>query len=134
MNHARKMRCALVLTSALLVSGCGGMVQTYEGPKRPAREVAVLKTNVGQLTFDTVWVDVVDDNKLIRAYSELEISPGRHSLRVQLTSGFLKASRIMAFEARAGHAYRVKGVIGVKGTLAWIEDDLSGELVAGEAP
>jgi hypothetical protein len=122
------------MVHALLVAGCGGMIQTYEGPKKAAQEIAVLRTNVGQLTFDTVWVDVVDDKKLIAAHSELEVSPGQHTLRVQLSSGFLKSSRVVVFDAKAGRTYRVKGVIGLRRTIAWIEEDISGDFVAGEKP
>jgi hypothetical protein len=132
MSPARKVLHAFALLSALLVSGCGGIVQTYEGPKKSSHEIAILKTNVGELTFDTAWVDQVDDKTLVRAYTELEVAPGRHSLRVQLSSGIIKANTSISFEAKAGRTYRVKGIIRRNGPIAWIEDDRTGEVIAGE--
>ena len=134
MDRGRTLLCALATVFALIGSGCGGMVQTYEGPKRAAQELATIKTNVGQLTFDTVWVDAVDNMNLVRAYSELEVSPGLHTLRVQLSSGFLKTNKTIAFEARAGRVYRVNGIIGASRTIAWIEDENTHEFIAGERP
>lgn len=133
MRSLWKLLCTLS-TAALLISGCGGVVQTYEGSRRDAQEVAILKTNVGALSFDTVWVDVVDGKNLVRAYSELQLSPGRHGLRVQLSSGILRTTRLITFDAEAGRIYRVQGVMARSGTYAWIEDDMSKEFVAGEKP
>ncbi len=132
MTLARNAILALPILVALLLTGCGGMVQTYDGPKRASSETATLKTNVGEMTFDTVWVDQVDERVLVRAYSELEVTPGRHVLRVQLSSGMLKASTRVSFEARAGHVYRVKGAMRRSGSVAWIEDERTGEVVGGD--
>jgi hypothetical protein len=133
MKAARKIVCVVAATISLLTSGCGGMTQTYEGPKKAAGDVAILRTNVGELTFQTAWIDRVDDKNLVRAYSEIELLPGPHSVRIQLSSGFLRASRTVAFEAKGGHTYRVKGLMGRAGTSAWLEDAATGEIVAGEA-
>jgi len=134
LKTVRKRLRALLAVSAMLVSACGGVMQVYEGPKKPSNEVAILRTNVGELTFDTAWVDLVDGRNLIRAYSEVEILPGRHSLRIQLSSGILKASRTVSFEAQAGRAYRVRGSLRSGGTYAWIEDDRTREAIAGAQP
>ena len=134
MNHW-PIRLRLILAAAaLLVSACGGVIQTYEGPKRAAQEVAILKTNVGELTFDTAWIDLVDGKNLVIAYSEIAVLPGRRSVRIQLSSGMLKASGTVSFEARAGRTYRVKGFIRRGTPYAWIEDEATGETVAGEKP
>ena len=120
------MRPLRLLTAALLcasIAGCGGIVRAYDGPPRRSQEVAILKTNVGELTFDTVWVDRVDERTLIRAYSELEVAPGPHILRVQLNRGMIKANTTIPIEAEAGHAYRVRGTLGRQGPIAWIEDE-----------
>jgi len=134
MMHWRARARLMLAAGALLLSACGGMVQTYEGPKRAAHEIAILKTNVGELTFDTAWVDVVDGRNLVVAYSEIAVLPGRRSVRVQLSSGILKASGTVSFEAKAGRTYRVKGVIRRGVPHAWIEDEGTGETVAGEKP
>ena len=134
MSPLRKISNAFSLSGALLLGGCGGVVQTYDGPKRNANEMAILKTGVGELTFHTVWVDRVDEATLVRAYSEVEVAPGRHSLRVQLSGGIVKASTNISFEARAGRVYRLQGTIGRGGAIAWIEDERTGEIVAGDRP
>src|SRR5215510_4005174 len=135
MSAVRKLlRVLLAASGALLVAGCGGLIQTYEGPGKPAQDVAILKTNVGELTFDTVWIDLVDGKNLVRAYSEIAVLPGQHSVRIQLSSGVLRASRIVSFEASAGRTYHVKGAILRSGTRAWIEDNSNGEIAGGEKP
>jgi hypothetical protein len=130
----KPLRILLAASGALLVAGCGGLIQTYEGPRKPVHDVAIIKTNVGELTFDTVWIDLVDGKNLVRAYSEIEVLPDRHSVRVQLSSGFIKASGIVAFEANAGRTYHAMGTILRSGPRAWIEDNSTGEIVAGEKP
>jgi hypothetical protein len=110
------------------------VIQTYEGPKRSPQEVAILKTNVTELTLDTAWIDVVDGRNLVVAYSEIAVLPGRRSVRIQVSTGMFKASGTVSFEARAGRTYRVKGLIRRGTPFAWIEDDGTGETVAGEKP
>ena len=127
----RTLGFALLL---LLVAGCGGTTQTYVGPKKSAHEVAILKTTVGEISFDTAWIDLVDGKDLVLAYSEIEVMPGRRSVRIQLSGGMIKASRTVSFEAIAGRTYLVKGLIRRGGPYAWIEDGRTGEIVAGEKP
>ena len=135
MSAVRNLLCVLLAAGgALLVAGCGGMIQTYDGPRKPAHDVAILKTNVGELTFDTVWIDLVDGKNLVRAYSEIEVLPGRHSVRIQLSSGIIRVSRLVSFEANAGRTYLVKGIILRSGSRAWIEDNSNGEIAGGEKP
>ena len=129
----RKILIAVLTTAALLVSGCG-TVQTYDGPKRAAHEVAVLKTNVGELTLDTTWIGQIDGKEFVLAYSEVEIMPGRRSLRVNFKRGFIARSATVSLDARAGRTYRLKGVLGSGKLYAWIEDESTGETVAGEKP
>lgn len=124
----------LVFALLLLAAGCGTLVQTYEGPKRPTSEVAVLKTNVGELSFTTAWIDLVDGRDLVIAYSELEVLPGRRTVRVAIKAGFLGGSRTLSFDAVAGRSYRVRGLLARGGAHAWLEDERTGELVAGEKP
>lgn len=126
----RKLAFALLL----LAAGCGGTTQTYLGAKKPAHEVAVLKTNVGELTFTTAWIDVVDGKDLIVAYSELEVLPGRRSVRVAIKAGIIGGNRTLSFDAIAGRAYRVRGLLARGGSYAWLEDESTGQIVAGEKP
>ena len=48
MSAVQKPLTILLAASGALVAGCGGMTQTYEGPRKPAHDVAILKTNVGE--------------------------------------------------------------------------------------
>lgn len=126
----RALGFALLL---LLAAGCG-TTQIYDGPKKPLHEVAVLRTNAGEIAFVTTWIGQIDGKELVAAYSEFEVLPGRHSLRVLLKAGILGASRNFSIDAKAGHTYRVKGIFSRSSAYAWIEDESTGEIVAGEKP
>ena len=130
---SRKVLSVVLVTVALLVSGCG-TVQTYDGPKRAAHEVSVLKTNVGELTLDTTWIGQIDGKELVLAYSVVEIMPGRRSLRVNFKRGFIARSETVPLDARAGRTYRLKGELSSGKLYAWIEDESTGEVVAGVKP
>jgi hypothetical protein len=130
-NTMRKLVTALLATGALLIFGCG-TTQTYDGPKKAVQEVAVLKTNVGEIALDTAWVGRLDGKEIVLAYSELEVLPGLRSIQVNVKRGFLTRSKAFSFEARAGRSYRVRGEFG--SGYAWIEDESTGEIVAGEKP
>ena len=121
----------LAFALLLLAAGCG-TTQTYEGPKKSAQEVAIVETNVGELTLDTTWVTAVDGKDLHLAYPKIEVLPGLRSLRVNIKRGFLTRGKTMSFEAIAGRTYRLIGEF--RSGSAWIEDKSSGQVVAGEKP
>jgi len=127
----RKVFWACLALVAMLVQGCGTM-QAYEGPRKPANEIAVIKTNVGELALDTAWVGKLDGRSLVLAYAELEVAPGSHSAQILIKRGFLTRSESFSFDAKAGHTYRVKGDFHLG--KAWVTDERTGELVAGEKP
>jgi hypothetical protein len=60
--------------------------------------------------------------------------PGRRSLRINFKRGFIARSETVSLDARAGRTYRVKGMLGSGKLYAWIEDESTGEAVAGEKP
>jgi len=130
----RKMPSALLIAAALFLSACGATVQTYEGSKKPADEVAILKTNVGELTTTTTWVTRVDGKDLVVAYSDIELLPGRRSLGINLTGGILRAAATVSLDAKAGRIYRLHGTVRGASFLAWIVDQGTGEVVAGQQP
>jgi hypothetical protein len=127
----RNLISALLATGALLVLGCG-TTQTYDGPKRSAQEVAILKTNVGEIALDTVWAGRLEGKEIVLAYSELEVLPGLRLVQVNIKRGFITRSKTVSFEARAGRNYRVRGEFG--SGSAWIEDESTGKIVGGEKP
>ena len=119
---------------ALVLSACGGAVQTYEGSKKAAHEVAILRTNVGELTMTTTWVTRVDGKELVVAYTEIELLPGPHTLVINLTGGVLRAAATVSLDAKAGRIYRLQGTVHRGNFLAWIVDQGTGEVVAGLQP
>ena len=127
----RKFSIACLAILAAQLVGCG-TVQTYEGPKKATHEVALVKTNIGQAALDAVWVGRLDGKELVLAYSELELAPGSHATQILIKRGFLTRSKAISFDAKAGHTYRVSGEFN-SGT-AWLVDEGTGELVAGEKP
>jgi len=127
----RKLTIACLAIAAMLVQGCGTM-QAYEGPRKAAHEVAVLRTNIGEPALDAVWVGRLDGRRLDLAYAELEVAPGLHSAQVLIKRGFVTRSDDLSFDAKAGHHYRVKGDF--HRGRAWVLDERTGELVAGEKP
>ena len=118
----------------MLLWGCGGTVQTYEGSKKAAHEVAILRTNVGELTMTTTWVTRVDGRELVVAYSEIELLPGRRTLAINLTGGVLRTTATVSLDAKAGGIYRLHGTVQRGNFLVWIVDQGTGEVVAGQQP
>ena len=133
MSISRKMLSALLATGALLVFGCG-TTQTYDGPRKAAREVAVLKTNVGEISLATAWVGQVDGKEIVPAYPELEVLPESRSIRINFKRGFIARAETVSLEAKAGRTYRARGELKSGKLYAWIEDECTGEKVAGEKP
>ena len=130
----RKFPRALLMAVALFLSACGGTVQTYEGSKKAAQEVAFLRTNVGELTMTTTWVTRVDGKELVVAYTEIELLPGRRTLGINLTGGVLRAAATVSLDAQAGRIYRLHGMVQRGDFFAWIVDQGTGEVVAGQKP
>jgi len=127
----RMLFIACLAIAAMLVEGCGTM-QAYDGPKKPASEIAVIKTNIGELALDAVWVGQLDGKRLDLAYAELEIAPGPHQAQILIKRGFVTRGIPASFDAKAGHTYRIKGDFHLGKT--WVLDEGTGELVAGERP
>ena len=124
----------LLMSVALSLSSCGGTVQTYEGSKKAAHEVAILRTNVGELTLTTTWVPRVDGKELVVAYTDIELLPGRRTLGIALTGGLLRAAATLSLDAKAGRIYRLHGMVQRLDFIVWIVDQGTGEVVAGQQP
>jgi hypothetical protein len=113
------------------LSGCA--VQSYDGPRRPSKEVALIETDGTKLTA----VDDQDANG-----SKLEVLPGMHALSVQLddvhrqTAGsgdgyryFSKNALVVCFVAHPGHTYEARPVYAGRSWRPEIVDESRAELV-----
>jgi hypothetical protein len=117
----------------LLVAGCAAPIvprQTYEGARRPRAEVAVVEGE-DHMTFvelDERSLGVAPADEGSDRAHRIEVLPGAHVLRVDwkrrgdaftnidgsLAINFGKRFAFpvrLEFQAMAGHAYRVKGLI-----------------------
>ena len=122
----------------LLFSGCA-TIQSYEGAKQPPENVALIKESFGVINRASI-LEV--DGKAHSFFEESsEILPGEHIVKIQVITGlgsFMGPQRIgnktLSFQASAGHTYKVDGKIKKEGTFAWIVDETTNEVVAGERP
>lgn len=117
-----------------LFAGCATK-QAYEGSKLPRESVAIIKPSTPGL-IDLAGILQVDGTK--RGFFEeiAEVLPGEHTVLVQVSSGFFPVTfyrtKTLSFNARAGHVYRVEGKVRGGKAIAWIEDETTNEVVAGE--
>ena len=127
----------LLFGTLLLFSGCTTM-QSYEGPKLAPENVALIKGSFGMINL----ASILEVDGKARGFTEetAEMLPGEHTIRVQVTSGFGAFSpqyignKKLSFRASAGHAYKADGTIKEGVTFAWIVDETTNEVVAGERP
>ena len=127
-----------LLGTMLLFAGCATK-QAYEGSKLPRESVATIKPTAG--IIDAAWILQVDGKE--RGFFEeiVEVLPGEHTIKIQVTSGFggifspqFVGNKTLSFRASAGHTYKADGTIKKGDTFAWIVDDTTNEVVAGERP
>ena len=122
----------------LLFAGCTTM-QSYEGAKLPPEDVAIIKESFSVINRASI-LEV--DGKARSFFEESsEILPGEHTVKIQVISGFGSfigpqhiGNRTLSFQASAGHTYKVDGKIKKGDTFAWIVDETTNEVVAGESP
>jgi len=112
-----------------LFSGCATK-QAYEGSKLPRESVAVIKDSFG--VIDGAGILQVDGKKRGFFDKIVEVLPGEHTLVVQVHSAGVARNKALTFNARAGHVYRVDGKVSRGNAIAWIEDETTNEVVAGE--
>lgn len=124
------MRAALAIVTFGL-AGCA--VQTYEGPRRASKDVALIETDGTNLTA----IDDSDANG-----SKLEVLPGMHALSVQLDDShrqsagrsdgyryFSRGAQVVCFVAHAGHTYEARPVYAGRSWRPEIVDESRAELV-----
>lgn len=119
----------------LLFAGCTTM-KSYEGPKLPPENVALIKGSLGTI----VQVTILEVDGKARGFTEeiSEILPGEHTVKIHVSSGFgflrIGNKKTLSFKAKAGHTYKAEGKIIKGNTFAWIVDETTNEVVAGERP
>ena len=122
----------------LFSAGCTTM-QSYEGSKLPPEKVALIKGSFGLINL----ASIIEVDGKARGFTEesAEILPGEHAVKIQVRSGWGSilmpqyiGNKTLSFQANAGHTYRVDGTIKKGDTFAWIVDEATNEVVAGEKP
>ena len=148
---------ALVVMS--LSSGCVTVPaalapKAYEGPALPKEEVAVITTRFTETYHGTQWdfvrIAAVDGKGCFELFSPMggrtpdcgsaaEVLPGRHDIDLERhTQGFVgsqvSTTRRLSFNAEAGRLYMAHTGKGSEQDWFWIEEQATGEVVAGSRP
>lgn len=123
----------------------------YAGPERPFAEIARICCRVaevhggsGGLIGGKLRIEAIDGRDAGYFETWAEIEPGRHEVRYAFLEGIgayptpvlpLDSSRgRLIFNAQPGRGYVLKAERRGDVTWAWIEDEASRGLVAGERP
>lgn len=142
------MRRAAPLLALLLLAACQEPTQLYPGPEKPFSEVARICCRVaevhGSLIGDKLRLDAVDGRSSGYFETWAEIAPGRHEIRYSYLRGIgayptpvLPLSSDegrLIFNAQPGRGYILKATREGDRVWAWVEDEASRALVAGERP
>ncbi len=150
--HFRKLT-VISLTLLLFACATGSTYQLHEGGPRPDAEVAIIKPwldkDYASLSMLNAWPASIDGKTTEpyrRALPSYRVLPGEHTLVIGFNySGMGKElgsedPEAMSFTAKAGHVYLTKASAEVTAGNAavkvgfWIEDESSGEVVAGTRP
>ncbi len=117
----------------LVLASCGakGTLVLYDGPARPAHQIALL-----DLSHKSVRVTAIgsyDKGHFAINKKRAALPPGRHTVEIHYRSkkGSSSAPVVLEFLARAGHLYKVKARAGYRRWTAWIIDTANGAVVAG---
>ncbi len=131
----RNVLIIVSLAAVVLVTGCATM-QTYEGPKLRRDEVAVIKSETLGTILDTAYIGEIDGKDIGFMQTKAEVLPGDHTVKVIVTTGLgyqqYIGNKTLYLSAEAGRTYKVHGKIRRGDTWAWITDEKTEEIVAGE--
>ena len=142
---------AVVLTALLLLAACQEPTKMYAGPERPFAEIARICCRVAEIgggpggfLGSRLRIEAIDGRDAGFFETWAEIEPGRHEVRWAYLVGIgayptpvlpLDSSRgRLIFNAQPGRGYILKAEQRGDVTWAWIEDEASRALVAGERP
>lgn len=141
------IRMALILV--LLLPGCTSF-KGYSGPEREPDEIAIITTRylqgLGLFGFAVLYFTNLDGIP-VRTFNtrtnEVHMETGEHEVAFQyeihLVAPFggdvsFKYYGSLSFAARKGHRYILDADRSGSRTWAWIIDEASGQIIAGEQP
>lgn len=138
----------LCVSVVILLSGCEEPAQQYEGPQRPFSEISRLCCRVaevhGSLIGDKLRLEAIDGRDAGWFDTWTELLPGRHEVSYAYLQGLLAYPLPvlpystdrgrMIFNAQPGRGYILKADRQGDRVWAWIEDEASRDLVAGQRP
>lgn len=145
-NH-RACQLQFVLVSILLVllSGCVSF-KGYTGEDRQSKEIAIIETSFQQSFWffggSNLYFSSLDFYVMRLYTTEIQMEPGEHRVGfryVIVIAGWGAASHknydgALNFTAQKGHRYQLDAEREDGELWAWIIDQASGEIVAGEQP
>jgi hypothetical protein len=122
---------------SMLLASCGTM-QGYEGAKELPANIAVIKSSLLDHFFDTAMIIEIDGTEVGGFQDKVEVLPGEHTVKIHVSSGVgytqFVGNKTVVLRAVAGRTYKVDGKIRKGEPWAWIVDEATGQLVAGEKP
>ncbi len=147
-SSVKRARHVAALAVVLALAGCAEPAQYYAGPEKPYGEVARLCCATINLTGGLVGrhlqIESVDGRRPAWMTSWLEIAPGRHVVRYDYMQGILarplpvlpydQTPGTLAFEARPGEDYEIKGADTRDGVFVWVENQASHTVAGGMRP
>jgi len=128
------------MTIVLVSAGCMTM-QAYTGESRGVQETALLT----ETSYHPLYIRSVNGSPVGFFHNKARILPGANYLRVKvlmpLGSDVRGVPMIenyfiqeITFEAKAGHVYRIDGIVNRNKQWVWVEDAESREVVGGSKP
>ena len=142
------VRHAALLLCGLLLAACQEPTKMYEGPERPFAEISRICCRVaevhGSLIGAKLRIEAIDGRDAGYFETWAEVAPGRHEVRYAYLEGIgafptpvLPLSSDhgrLIFNAQPGRGYILKADRQGDRVWAWIEDEASRALVAGQRP
>ena len=136
------LKVLFVGTFVIILTGCGGTMQAYNGPKLQTSEVAVIKpySPLTIICYTTKGASPIDidkiDGKDLNFKDKCAVLPGTHKVSINMPinyGGYIGKGPEMdiVFDAEAGHVYTVYGSR-IAGRAVWIVDDTTKKVVAKE--
>ena len=143
-NHrACQLQIGLALILLLLLPGCISF-KAYPGPERQPDEIAIIECNYWQSFWffghiSLHFTAVQGNNMDLQPWTKIYMEPGPHSVSFTYTlssMGYTFNSYYgrLTFTALKGHLYKLDAEREDGELWAWIIDQASGEIVAGERP
>lgn len=146
------VRVAYVVMFALVagvLAGCGSGRAEGRLTKR-GETISVLRAQGDALRYRVRILELDGQLILAERLEGVEIFPGRHRVRVRIEGwqnvkpaekeldDFPDPSQArevtLSFQAEGGRTYTVRGVLGEDRAWAWVRDERTREVVAGERP